>query len=714
MYSPKIIHRNIDNFAAREGWCPVEHSVGEIEDFKDYISKITKTDRTGRNIRVQLNREITQRRADEIRRFIENEQVLCMYNSFYFEDRYAFVCDEKGDIFKFTNRKSQEVMDNVVAEDDERQVAKEYLVLKARQLGITTKTALKFLGRLLFVPNTQAVMGSVDEKKSELISRIMETCISNLPWWLIPGRTTDRIKMIGFQNGSILSVQSGNQATGIAQGWTPTCVHVSEIGDIPNPKKTIEEGLLRAAHSTAKLFLVLEGTGNGNIGWQADKWRSAKENYPLGRSRLRPVFINWPMASDLYPPKDWIKKFPVPAGFKPMDATRKHVQRCELYIRNTEYLARVAGRNWKMPLEQQWFWEFNYLDAAQSHTQKVWMSQMPADDFEALVGQNDRVFGAETIEVVTKERTRGFQAYAITGDSIDDGFEPDESEIDYEKDRIRVTWNSHRAQKFEWVMVPLLPFDEDDERKSRDKVLIFEEPYAQPGKVGDAQDYSIGIDTADGLDQEDEDSTVISGTRSMKGENCDVQVFELASKRLNAPQAVGFAACLAAWYGQNTIDSRGVKFAIEQRERPGDDCQLQLKLMGFTFHHIDIAYDGKVIKENKGHKEGIYMRPWSRGQIIIRFVDAIRNGWYRPQSPFLIQELASMERKLKKGKSRIEHEDGKHDDRVLAAAHAYWTRHHLDEMAERSQKRYSTPKEKLPELNFDYANIASMSVGNWE
>jgi hypothetical protein len=116
--------------------------------------------------------------------------------------------------------------------------------------------------------------------------------------------------MIGFANGSLLSVQSGNQATGIAQGWTPTCVHVSEIGDIPNPKKTIEEGLLRAAHSTHKLFLVLEGTGNGNTGWQADKWRSAKEDYPLGKSRLRPIFINWPMASRPVSPKRLAQEIP--------------------------------------------------------------------------------------------------------------------------------------------------------------------------------------------------------------------------------------------------------------------------------------------------------------------------------------------------------------------------------------------------------------------
>lgn len=661
---------------------------------------------------MDLIKEITQKRANEIRRWIENEQALCSLDSNYFETRYAWICDEKGDIFKFQNRKAQEVFDNIISEFDEQQVAIELLILKARQLGVTTKTALKFLHRLLFLPHTKAVMGSVKEDKSELITRIIETCIERVPWWLRPARTTDRIKLIGFVNGSLLSVQSGNQATGIAQGTTVTCVLISEIGDIPNPKKTIEEGLLRATHPTRKMFQVHEGTGNGNTGWLADRWRATKEDWPLGKARFCPVFINWPMAPDLYPEKDWLRKFPVPDGFKPLEVTRKHTQRCELFIRTTPYLAKVVGKNWKMPIEQQWFWEFGYLEAAKTHTQKVWFSQMPADDYEALQGKNDLVFDAIVVDSVRENRKKGYQPYAITGDSIDDGFEPAEDEIDYNKDRIRVTWNSHRGQRFDWVMVPLLKFEEDDERKALDKVLIFEEPNSAPGHEGEKQDYSCGIDTADGMGHDDEDRSVCSIARSMKGENFDVQVAEFTSNRINAPQMVGFAACLAAWYGEDTIDSRGLKFAIEQRERPGDDCQLQLKLMGFSYQHVDIRYDNKKVKENQGFKEGIYMNAWSRPLIINRFVDAITNGWYVPNSPFLIKELRDLERKVSRsGKTRLEHQTGKHDDRVLAAAHSYWTRHALDVLAERSQKRYSPPTAKPPELDLGWCKSSEVSVG---
>lgn len=711
MYSEKIIVRNLEAFASRKGWMPVAHSLEQVNDFIEYIKSITTEDWNNRGAKISLKANLTQSRAKHIRRWIENEQAMCALDSSYFESRYAWVVDHRGEIFKFQNRKAQQVIDDIYAEHDEQRRSKEFLILKARQLGVTTKTALKFIRRVLFVPNTQAVMGSVILDKSELIQNIIETCIQRLPWWLIPNRDKNTKKLIGFGNGSMLSIQSGTQATGIAQGWTPTCIHLSEIGDIPNPKKTIEEGLLPAAHSSENLDLVFEGTGNGNVGWQADKWRACKEDWPRGLSRLRPLFISWPMAPDLYPEPDWIRTNPAPSDWQPLEITRKHIRRCELYIHSTPYLERVVGKDWKMPRDQQWFWEFKYREYARTHSQKIWFSQMPADDYEALQGKNDLVFDPIVVETVNEKRKKECQAYAITGNSIDDGFEPHVDEIDYDIPRIRVEWTSHRAQRYDWMLVPLKDFDQTNEKKALDKVLIFEEPNSRPGHEGEPEDYSIGIDTADGLGHEDEERSALTVCRSMKGEEFDEQVAELCSNRINAPQMVGFAACLAAWYGKNTLDPRGCKFAIEQRERPGDDCQLQLKLMGFTYHHVDVRYDNKKLDQNKGHKEGWFSTAWSVPMLMNRFIDAIVNGWFKPNSRYLIAELGSLERKLaaNRGKSKLEHQAGKFDDRVRAAAQSYFTRHAFDVMADRSNRRYRPPSNKLPEIITDSASMALQS-----
>lgn len=482
MYSEKVIIANLQKFAAQNGWEPRPHTFEEIQQFNEDLKKITKEEGNSRSSYITLTRSISQKYAEYIESFILNEQALCGLDCSYWENNYAYVCDEEARIFKFKPRMSQRIYNEVVADFDEQGVSIELLILKARQLGITTQTALKFIHRMLFVPHTQAIMASVKEKASQLIGRIQNTVYDNCPWWLIPERTAKG----GFSNGSVLSIQSGMQATGLAQGWTPTLAHVSEIGDIPNAEKTIEEGLMRAMHISPALYLVLEGTGAGNIGWLAETWRAAKDKYPKGLHRLCPLFISWPCCREIYPKPGFLEKFPVPGTFweNRLDATKKHVARCEAYIRNTSYLARVMGTNYHMPIEQQWFWEWNYQQAAANHTQKTWAAQMPADDFEALTGEHDSVFDAEVMadvesyvyEINTHDKVRKnpLQAYAITGESIDDGFEPEPEKIDTTKPHIEVTWKSHRNVTYKWDMIPLKDIDEEIEVETFDKLLIYE------------------------------------------------------------------------------------------------------------------------------------------------------------------------------------------------------------------------------------------------
>ena len=494
-------------------------------------------------------------------------------------------------------------------------------------------------------------------------------------------------------------------------------VHNSELADIPDPQKTIEEGLFRAMHTSPNLFMVLEGTGGGNTGWLADTWRSAKKNWPLGMSRLCPVFISWPMCPEIYPKEGWLKKFPVPGDFleRRLESTAKHVAKCEAYIRNTPYLAKVMGRDYIMPFEQQWFYEFNYRQACENHTQKTWQSQMPADDFEALTGEHDPVFDLEVIdgiegliyEIQGNDKTRKIpvQAYAITGHDVDDAFYPREDQIDDSEPIIEISWNSNRGQTYEWQLVPLLPLSEDEEVNTMDRLLVYEPP-----KRGSM--YTCGIDTADGLGQEDEDRTVLSLSKNLFDGDSDRQACELTSNRLNAAQAVAFAACIGAWYGPACRDSRGVRFAIEQIGRPGETCQHQLKMMGFSWHYIPKRFDQKKIKADIGGKEGWWSSSWSVSILMTRFVEAVNGGWYVPKSRWLIEELRTLERHTKTGKSKMEHRAGQHDDRVRAAAQSYFCAHDMDILAERAQKKHAGPPKKND--NRPRPKAGDVGIGSWD
>ena len=467
--------------------------------------------------------------------------------------------------------------------------------------------------------------------------------------------------------------------------------------------------------------MVFEGTGSGNVGWFPDFWRSQKRDYPLGLARMRPVFISWPLATDLYPQADWLRQHPVPPGFyeRRLDATKAHIARCESYIRNTDYLAKVLGASYRVPIEQQWYWQFEYTQAKERHSLQQHAARLPADDFEALTGVHDSVFDQETIMELEDDiyevrgtdgarvRREPFQAYAITGHSILEEYEPQESEIDHSKEIIHLTHKSNRDERYDWELVPLLPIDEETESYTFDKLLVYEPP-----KKGAT--YSCGVDTAHGLGKEDEDRFCASMTRVSTGSGCDFQSAELTSNRFSPAQAVPFLAAMATWYGQVSEHYRGVKFSIEQVEGPGDTCQNQLKIMGFNYHATPGRLDGRKIKDENKHREGWYSNRTTVPILMDRFVEAVNGGWYVPYSKWLIEELKVLERHMVDGgRDKMTHQKGKHDDRIRAAAQSYLNCHTYDDLSARAQRRYNVPQRKDKDPNKGRCMNNSFSVGEW-
>ncbi len=305
-----------------------------------------------------------------------------------------------------------------------------------------------------------------------------------------------------------------------------------------------------------------------------------------------------------------------------------------------------------------------------------------------------------------KTRKKPVQAYMIQGDSIDDAFiiENDDPRIDWDLPVIPVSFKNHRGEQYNWEMIPLLPVNEDIETETFDKLLVYEFPES-------GADYSCGVDTADGLDQPDEERACASINRNMYGREADRQCAELTSKRMNPAQLTPFVACIAAWYGERAKDWRGVKFAIEQIRGPGDTCQNQLKIMGFNFHHRPRRYDSQKVKDESRHKEGFYSNAWSVPILMNRFVEAVNGEWYEPRSKWLIEELKTLERHTSSGKSKMEHRAGQFDDRVRAAATAYFTFHDLDDLASMSQKRYAQPTKKKPSPDSGRCKANAVTVG---
>ena len=140
--------------------------------------------------------------------------------------------------------------------------------------------------------------------------------------------------------------------------------------------------------------------------------------------------------------------------------------------------------------------------------------------------------------------------------------------------------------------------------------------------------------------------------------------------------------------------------------------------MGFTrWHEWGQGFDRKTFEEKVGKhgRIGWYTNEWSRPLLLSAFQYAIENGWYTIKSKFLAGEIGALEQKfMPSGKTRVDHESGGHDDRVFAAAMAYWTLHQADCLVERAKKRYDPPENNKIIVDFGPAgNTIEIPGGKW-
>jgi hypothetical protein len=599
----------------------------------------------------------------------------------------------------FAFRSGQRVFYNILQMLDEMGVSKEIFCLKARKQGISTLVEGILSWFALFVPGSKAAIASADGQKSQIMAGMFFFAIDELPWWLESERTRDKRAsdrgIIEWSHiGNQVILQSGSMRGGIGQGTTPNVIHISEASQYTNAVKQIDEGLLKAVTSAPGNFMVIETTGDGDL-WTARFWNNCKEFYWKGMARLLPLFLPWFMTPELYPSKSWIKKYKMPKDWPNSrnQETASMTTKCEAYVASTKILREVLGENWKLPDEQQWYWQFNYEEHKRRGLEKSWIRQMPCDDYDALLGEKEKAVGEETKDAMKRSQMNvpAIPVYGLAGDGVPEKHEPLESEIWYGTEappRLKFSWTNPGKVKFDWMLVPLKPVPEE-KFDPLGKCLIFEEP--QPGF-----DYSIGWDCGTGVGG---DRSILSATRVGTDANADVQVAEWAFDKVSNDDIYIYGCALASFYSKYMTNHPHPKICIEQRRKFGDRPYSIARFgMGFRRWHIwGQGFDRKIREDKhigKNAAVGWFTNEWSRPMLLGAFFGAVENGWYLVRSKWLAEEIIGMGQSITAGgKTRLDHESGEHDDRVFAAAMSYFTMHRHDLMAERSKKRYDIPAE---------------------
>lgn len=138
------------------------------------------------------------------------------------------------------------------------------VILKARQLGFSTFTAIYMLDAALFNSNHRCgiIDAGIDEAKKKL--KMVKLAYSNLPDWLQDAKpmTVNSAESVEFGNGSGITVGTSHR------GDTLQKLHVSEYGKIaarhPEKAREIKTGALNTVHAGQQIFV--ESTAEGQQG----------------------------------------------------------------------------------------------------------------------------------------------------------------------------------------------------------------------------------------------------------------------------------------------------------------------------------------------------------------------------------------------------------------------------------------------------------------
>lgn len=655
-YSPLVTAQAIAAANAEQGWDLQAHSQAQIDAAIAHFDGLWDPE-TGK-----LSRGLTK---DESR-FISNERKLAALDFRYYLKYCTIVDWEKNSIHPTLNVAQAMVMD-IWGEHEDRGIAIILLHLKARQLGISTLYELAECHRFQFWKNSNVIIASADPKKTVEMGQMIKYNIDSMPWWMIPTGDVKYEKNMIVEFGELntrLSIQAGNQFHGVARGATPNCGHLSEVSSWDNAEEDIDASFIRAIHETPHVFVGLESTALGRDNWFSDTWNIVKEDWPRGRSRIRGVFLPWFVGTDIYPPVSDLWRFQqmVSHGWEPNERTVNHAERARTYVLANpllfEHLAK-GNADWKMPIEQMWYYETERDTAMKKKTLNKFLSEMPADDTEAFQNTGLSVIDQDVI-LNYRERVRVPKGvYAIIGDGIHRSLVPPRNlwltgPTAPPVVTVRAAGIVRSTETYQFIP---LKFEGYAGYDPMFKLFIWEWPE-------EGEEFGVGVDTSDGIGQ---DWSVLEvGRKPSHRYPLWTQCAEYASPYIKAEQLWPMALAVSAFYSVMNfkIGKRSqCRVAVECRGN-GEIVQSEMQARGWINFHPWKRYDNKKpIADGKVHKMGVFTNQWFRSMMMDKFLTLVDEETLDICSPWLVNEMATLERDPDEKSARAAYNT--HDDRVL-------------------------------------------------
>lgn len=219
---------------------------------------------------------------------------------FYIEN-FLKIRNKKAKLVPFKYNEAQKIFEAKIAENEKNKKPHRYIVLKARQLGISTYSTARMFHDTATREYVNTLIIAHEDKATQNLFNMSKLYYEELPTALKPMKKYSNEKALVFENptnidddkrenpglrSKISVATAGTSETG--RSGNITNLHVSELAFFPNPKNTMT-ALLQCVPDEQNTLVVLESTANGVGGYFYDMWMQAEN----GESDFTPIFLPW-------------------------------------------------------------------------------------------------------------------------------------------------------------------------------------------------------------------------------------------------------------------------------------------------------------------------------------------------------------------------------------------------------------------------------------
>ncbi len=219
----------------------------------------------------------------------------------WYIENFLKIRNKRAQVVPFGINEAQEVIMDYINEDDKRGKPKRYIVLKARQMGMSTLFEGLIFHDTANNENKNALIIAHEEQASQNLFAMSKLFYENLPEEIRPMKKYSNGKVLAFENpeadeskkainpglrSKIFIATAG--AGEVGRSATIHSLHVSELAFFPDAKTTML-GLLQAVPDEKNTLVVLESTANGVGDFFHEMWQKAVK----GENEFTPIFLPW-------------------------------------------------------------------------------------------------------------------------------------------------------------------------------------------------------------------------------------------------------------------------------------------------------------------------------------------------------------------------------------------------------------------------------------